>query len=59
MEKKVLKIAVVCGLLLFVASSASGTEDLVTALHGTITRLDRATKTVVVKCPRLLYHFRC
>jgi preprotein translocase subunit YajC len=49
MRKKGLEKAVACGLVLFVASFASGTEDVVTAVHGTITKLDTATKTVVVK----------
>jgi hypothetical protein len=49
MTKKVFTTAVACGLVFFVASFASATEDVVTAVHGTITRLDGATKTVVVK----------
>jgi hypothetical protein len=49
MRKKGLKKTVACGLMLFVASFVSGTEDVVTAVHGTITKLDAATKTVVVK----------
>ncbi|HXZ42897.1 MAG TPA: hypothetical protein VEG68_19325 [Terriglobales bacterium] len=49
MRKKGLKTAVACGLVLFVASFAPGTEDVVTAVHGTITKLDTATKTVVLK----------
>jgi preprotein translocase subunit YajC len=49
MRKIRLKMAVAGGLMLFVASLASGTEDVVTAIHGTITKLDAATKTVVVK----------
>ena len=49
MLKKGLKSAVACGLVLFVASFASGTEDVVTAVHGTITKLDATTKTVILK----------
>jgi len=36
-------------LLLILVSLAFGAEDAVTAVHGTITKLDRAAKTVVVK----------
>jgi len=36
-------------LLLLLVSLAFGAEDAVTAVHGTITKLDRAAKTVVVK----------
>lgn len=49
MEKKGLKKAVACGLVLFVASFACGAEDVVNAVHGTITKLDAGTKTVIVK----------
>jgi len=48
-RNKGLKKAVACGLVLFVASFATGTEDVVTAVHGTITKLDAATKTLVVR----------
>ena len=36
-------------LLLLLVSLAFGAEDAITAIHGTITKLDRAAKTVVVK----------
>jgi len=49
MQRKELKMAVACALVLLVASFASGTADVVAAVHGTITRLDASTKTVVVK----------
>jgi hypothetical protein len=48
MRKKELKV-IACGLVLFVAAFASGTTDTVAAVHGTITKLDRGTKTVVIK----------
>ena len=49
MEKKALKKALACGLVLFATSFAFGTENVVTAVHGKITKLDKATKTLVVK----------
>jgi len=49
MRKKRLKKAFACGLVLFVTSFASGTTDVVGAVHGTVTRLDTGTRTVVVK----------
>jgi hypothetical protein len=49
MRKKGLKKSIACGLVFFVASFATGTEDVVTAVHGTITKLDTATRTVVIK----------
>jgi len=49
MRKNGLKKAVAGGLVLFVASFVSGTDDVVTAVHGTITRLETETRTVVVK----------
>jgi len=49
MKIKGLKKAVACNLVLFAASFASGAQDVVTAVHGTIEKLDPATKTVVVK----------
>jgi len=36
-------------LLLLLVTLALGAEDAVTAIHGTITKVDRAAKTVVVK----------
>ena len=41
--------AVACALTLFLASLAFGADDVVSAVHGTITKLDTGTKTVVVK----------
>lgn len=49
MKTEGLKKAVACSLVLFVASFASAAQDVVTAVHGTIEKLDSATKTVVVK----------
>jgi hypothetical protein len=48
MRNQGLKV-IACGLVLFVAAFASGTTDTVAAVHGTITKLDRGTKTVVIK----------
>jgi hypothetical protein len=45
----VLMKAILCGLALFAVSFAFATEDVVTAVHGTITKLDAATKTVFLK----------
>ena len=44
-----IKVIVACSAALFIAPFAFGAEDVVTAVHGTIDKLDEATKTVVVK----------
>ena len=49
MRKKGTTKAVAFPLMLLVASFASGTDQVVNAVHGTITKLDVGTKTVVVK----------
>ena len=49
MRNRELKKAIACGLVLFVASFAPATEDVVTAVHGTITKLETETRTVVVR----------
>jgi hypothetical protein len=49
MRKIGLAKAIACGVVLSVASFAYGAEDVVTAVHGTITKLDAATKILAVK----------
>ena len=44
--KNLLRFLVVAALLVFVARAA---EDVVSAVHGTVTKLDSGTKTMVVK----------
>ena len=49
MKSRAVKSLVACGAVIFVLSFAQADEDVVTAVHGTIDKLDATTKTVVVK----------
>lgn len=49
MKEKGIKVILACITVLFLALFASAADDVASAVHGTVTKVDASTKTIVVK----------